>query len=636
MEAVDHNNRDKLFLQSLRKVVLDNLQNDQFGVDHLADSFGISRSQLHRKLKKLTNKSASQFIREIRLDESLTLLQNNTLTVSEVAYRVGFNNPNYFNTTFKNYFGYSPGQAKIMAPADLTDGLFTEPLKETLPIPKLENKKRRSFQSIFWSLMLMVVVVFGVFFISYFTKSDLGLQKNNSEKSVVVLPLKNWSGKEELSYVPDGITDAIITNLSNLQSIDRTVPMASVIQYRNTSKPIEIIAKETGVKTVVHGSFQKFGNEIRIKIQIFDIDSQKQIFSQEFKNKWDRVELFNLQNKITQSVIKGLEVNVLEKELIKLQEFPTQSKEAYDLFLQGKYEWSKGTKLGFENAKNYFQQSIAMDSTFIEPYVNIYLIWRLGAGVWGYYHVEQAEKFGKDYLLKALELAPENEKVIDAFLRYSLFDERNFTLLEEKYESTLIAPLYLNYVGRYEEALDYMENADFLLKQDESLYSFWYAETLFYNGRFEKALEIYMDDFKKFKSDYDWLRESTKYLVYLGEYELAKKRLERLKRIFPERPPIIIWLELVINESIGTNANNTDLLKQIINSKKGNPNWFVALYYAYINETETALYWLKRTYENGETALTWLHSEPLLAPLRQDPFYIKIHRELGFPYPPLD
>ena len=109
METTKLRSREENFLQKLTQIVLDNLTNEQFSVEELAVICGISRSQLHKKLKKTTGKSVSQFIREIRLEEAMKMLRQDVATMSEIAYRVGFNSPAYFNTCFKEHYGYPPG-----------------------------------------------------------------------------------------------------------------------------------------------------------------------------------------------------------------------------------------------------------------------------------------------------------------------------------------------------------------------------------------------------------------------------------------------------------------------------------------------------------------------------------------------
>lgn len=83
---------------------------EDFTVDVLASEVGMSRSQLHRKLVALTDLSATEFIRSYRLNLAREKIENNTGTISEIAYEVGFNSPSYFSKAFKEKFGVSPSE----------------------------------------------------------------------------------------------------------------------------------------------------------------------------------------------------------------------------------------------------------------------------------------------------------------------------------------------------------------------------------------------------------------------------------------------------------------------------------------------------------------------------------------------
>ncbi|NNC61239.1 MAG: helix-turn-helix transcriptional regulator, partial [Eudoraea sp.] len=100
------------FISRARNTVLENLLNPQFGVVMLAKEMGISRSELYKRIKAIKNKSASQFIREIRLERALELIKTESYSFGEIAYMVGFSSPTYFSTSFKDYFGYSPSVSK--------------------------------------------------------------------------------------------------------------------------------------------------------------------------------------------------------------------------------------------------------------------------------------------------------------------------------------------------------------------------------------------------------------------------------------------------------------------------------------------------------------------------------------------
>ena len=103
---------DQIFIKKLSEVTLASLSDEDFSVSKLSEKTGISRSVIHRKLKKIRNQNVSQFIREIRLQEAMKMLQHNFGTASEVSFKVGFSSPTYFNKCFHEYFGFPPGEVK--------------------------------------------------------------------------------------------------------------------------------------------------------------------------------------------------------------------------------------------------------------------------------------------------------------------------------------------------------------------------------------------------------------------------------------------------------------------------------------------------------------------------------------------
>ena len=100
------------FLQKLRETVEKNISKEDFGIFEACRSLRISRTQLHRKLKAVTGKSTSHYIRSLRLHKARELLQNSKLNVSEVAFEVGFNSLSYFSRSFKEEFGVNPNEMR--------------------------------------------------------------------------------------------------------------------------------------------------------------------------------------------------------------------------------------------------------------------------------------------------------------------------------------------------------------------------------------------------------------------------------------------------------------------------------------------------------------------------------------------
>ena len=99
---------DELLLQKIMNVINDNISSPDFSVERLATEVGLSRVHLHRKLKELTNLSARDFIKSIRMRQAARLLREKKLSVAEVAYATGFANPSHFSNSFKEMYGVPP------------------------------------------------------------------------------------------------------------------------------------------------------------------------------------------------------------------------------------------------------------------------------------------------------------------------------------------------------------------------------------------------------------------------------------------------------------------------------------------------------------------------------------------------
>jgi AraC-like DNA-binding protein len=99
---------DDPLLTRIRHLILQHLDDDQYGIDELCQSLAISRAHLHNRIKKSMGLPTSHFIRNIRLEEGKNRLLTTNLNISEIAYAVGFSDPNYFTRIFTAYYGISP------------------------------------------------------------------------------------------------------------------------------------------------------------------------------------------------------------------------------------------------------------------------------------------------------------------------------------------------------------------------------------------------------------------------------------------------------------------------------------------------------------------------------------------------
>jgi class 3 adenylate cyclase len=106
----DSNSIENDFLRKLTEIIQENISDEMFGVSELAAEIAMSRSNMLRKIKKSAKISASQFIRQVRLQQAMEILKQTSLTVSEVSYKVGFSSTSYFIKCFRDEYGYPPGE----------------------------------------------------------------------------------------------------------------------------------------------------------------------------------------------------------------------------------------------------------------------------------------------------------------------------------------------------------------------------------------------------------------------------------------------------------------------------------------------------------------------------------------------
>ena len=110
VEKIEVKGNDEELMERIMKVVNENMGDSDFNVEKMCDEVGVSRTQLHRKLKEMTGVPTSEFLRNIRLNEAARLIRERKINITQVSYMVGFANNSHFSTAFKKYFGMSPSE----------------------------------------------------------------------------------------------------------------------------------------------------------------------------------------------------------------------------------------------------------------------------------------------------------------------------------------------------------------------------------------------------------------------------------------------------------------------------------------------------------------------------------------------
>ena len=151
-------NMKEAFLQRLTEIIEQNLTNERFSVEDLAREMGMSYTKLYRLLKSTTQQTISQFIRQVRLKKANEMLVNEDITASEVAYKVGFGSPTYFNKCFHDFYGYAPGEFRKRE-------LNNEKKLQKLRI--INQSIRRNL--VFILILILLLIVSALFYINMLT-----------------------------------------------------------------------------------------------------------------------------------------------------------------------------------------------------------------------------------------------------------------------------------------------------------------------------------------------------------------------------------------------------------------------------------------------------------------------------------
>lgn len=340
------------FVDRLTEIINANLLNEHFGPEQLADKMGMSYSSLHRKMKETFQKNISQFIREKRLEKAKDILQNENLSVSEIAYKVGFSSPTYFNKSFREYFGTSPGEFK-----------------------KGEKNKNNEVQKIkgkFSKILPFASALVIVFTVAYFFLRERNSELKREtpvEKSIAVLPVK-YIGPHAFQYEAEGCMEEILDKLMKLEDL-RVISRTSVEKYRETSKSIKDIGKELKVSALLESTFQKTEEGLNLFLKLYLTENEELIWQKKFQENPANASIF--QNEAAQLVASELDVRLspIEKQL--LEKVNKTNVEAHDFFRQGRnqffiYQLDNTRKDALNQATIFFEKALTVDSMHAPSY----------------------------------------------------------------------------------------------------------------------------------------------------------------------------------------------------------------------------------------------------------------------------
>lgn len=188
------------------------------------------------------------------------------------------------------------------------------------------------------------------------------------ERTIAVLPFKNLSDDKEDEFFSDGVMEDILTQLSKIGDLN-VISRTSAMKYKGLQKSIPEIGAELGAGVVVEGSVRRSGNRVRIAAQLIDVQTDQHLWAETYDR--EMKDIFSIQSEVAQNIAVALKATLSPRELVLIQNNPTKNLQAYALYLRGREHYYRYRKEDNENAIEYFQRAIALDTAYALAYAGL-------------------------------------------------------------------------------------------------------------------------------------------------------------------------------------------------------------------------------------------------------------------------
>ncbi len=439
--------------------------------------------------------------------------------------------------------------------------------------------------------------------------------------SIAVLPFTNMSPEPENEYFSDGLTDEIITNLTKIRAL-KVISRTSAMRYKKTAKSLRQIAAELSVQYILEGSVRRYGDHLRITAQLVDALQDAHLWAETFRGTVE--DLFDIQEKVAQEIASHLRLRLTPMEDRQLKKRYTENTEAYQLYLQGRFQWNKRTVEGFNKAIELFQQALQKDPLFALGYAGLADAYSL-LGDTDVYTLHPLEVFTKarEAVARALELDNSLAEAHTSLANLKRYDYDWAGAEEEFKKSIELNPNYattyhwysslLSATGRNEEAVTAMERARDLdpislpIQTDLGL-------TYYFARQYDRAIEQYkkaLDLDPNFTRAYITLSSA---LALTGRYDDALAEVQKAMERTGDRGRVAY-----LGRVYALMGERRKALEAIEEAKNLVSPHSIALVYAALGEKDKAFEWLNKSLQEGYVELYTLKVDPWLDPLRDDP-----------------
>jgi TolB-like protein/Tfp pilus assembly protein PilF len=455
--------------------------------------------------------------------------------------------------------------------------------------------------------------------------------------SIAVLPFKNESGNPDVEYLSDGMTESLINVLSQLPKLS-VKARSSVFRYKGKEADAKQVGADLNVQAVLNGRIIQRGNDLTLYLSLDDVQTGNQIWGKQYDRKLS--DLVSLQNEIARDVSSNLQIRLSGAGEQKLARNYTESVEAYQLYLKGRFHVAKLIPSEIQTGILYFQQAITIDPSYALAYVGLANAYRTLAVAGEMPSTEFFPK-AKAAAQRAIEI---DETLAEAYAELgfiiSWYDwdwnaaenhlKRALELNPNDADAHWFYAHLLSNTGRHEEALAEIRRAreidplSLRINANE-------GQFLLHAGQSDEALARLQ---KTFELDPNfWLAHLFAASAYIekGMYVEAIAEARKARELSGASTHPTAFLAYALAKS-GKQAEARSLLEELLklSQERYVSPYNIALIHNGLGETDKALAWLEKGFQQRDPKMAFLKVERKWNNLRDDTRFQYLLRRVGF------
>ncbi len=514
----------------------------------------------------------------------------------------------------------------------ISAGIVPEEIKLRLRKEKLRKRKKAILYAGTAGLVIILVVL------------GLILLKGPPETidSIAVLPLENLTGDAEQQYFVDGVTDELIGELAQISGLRRVISRTSVMRYKDTDKSLPEIARELNVDALVEGTVYQVGENVNIKLQLFDaLPEERSLWTERYER--PVTDVLVMYGEMARTIAQNIQVKLTADETTRFADDRRVNPEAYDAYLKGSYQWMKFVTPGdLDIAEKYFDLALEKDPSYAPAYAGRAWVW-LARNQWGWSPPEEAGPKAKAAALQAIELDENSAGAHEALALVRMLIDWDWDGAWESWRRSLeldpnvasaqtVYAHFLMIMGHGEEALIHSERA-VVLDPFNPLVRGFYSFFLYSRRRYDEALAEAREALR-FQPDFPIALNALWWIMHekKGMEREAFEAAKDFARVTYNDPRIEKALDegYAQGECAEAMKRGAEFLIARLPETFCGPS-DIAMFYTMAGEKNKALDWLEKGLDIHDPVLPYLGYPLFVDLLGDEPRYQELLRKIGLP-----